>query len=71
MRTVEHAHERVVAHEAARQRELLPLPDRQLDATRPRGPELWVTILHDAAHPSALRFTSPDPTAEYIDPAPH
>jgi hypothetical protein len=39
---VEHAHERPGPHEAAGERELLPLPDRELDAVAPRRTELRV-----------------------------
>ena len=41
-RLVEHEQQRVVAHEPARQRELLPLAERQLDAARPGRAELRV-----------------------------
>ena len=41
-RLVEHEHERFVAHEPARERELLPLPERDLHAFVPRGSELGV-----------------------------
>ena len=41
-RLVEHEEQRMVAHEAARQRELLPLTERDLDAVVPRDAELRV-----------------------------
>ena len=41
-RFVEDQQQRLIAHEAARQRELLPLPERQLDSRRPRRTELRV-----------------------------
>ena len=41
-RLVEHEDERSVAHEAAGERELLPLPEGDLDAVVPRRPELRV-----------------------------
>ena len=41
-RLVEHQHQRVVAHEAAGERELLPLPEPHLDAVVPGRPELGV-----------------------------
>ena len=41
-RLVEDQQQRLVAHEAARQRELLPLAERQLDSARPRRTELRV-----------------------------
>ena len=41
-RLVEHEHERLVAHEAAGQGELLPLPEGDLDAVVPRRAELGV-----------------------------
>jgi hypothetical protein len=37
---VEHEQQRVIAHEAACQRELLPLTERDLDPAGPRGAEL-------------------------------
>ena len=39
-RLVEHEQQRLVAHEAARQRQLLPLAERDLDAVGPGRPEL-------------------------------
>ena len=39
-RLVEHEQQRLVAHEAARERELLPLAERHLDAARPGRAEL-------------------------------
>ena len=39
-RFVEHQQQRPVAHEPARERELLPLAEADLDAARPRRPEL-------------------------------
>ena len=39
-RLVQHQQQRIRAHEAARQRELLPLAERQIHAARPRRPEL-------------------------------
>ncbi|MGI8662091.1 MAG: CocE/NonD family hydrolase [Acidimicrobiales bacterium] len=41
-----------------------------LGPSQPSGVVGPVTILHDASHPSALRFESPDPAAEYIAPVP-
>ena len=55
-RFVEHQQQRPLAHEAARQRELLPLPERQLDAVRPRRPELRVE-----SRPAARSMTSSAP----------
>ena len=77
-RFVEHQHERPVAHEAARERELLPLAEAHLDAAGPRAaraasPDLPVsrTITSSApARPTAVttagsssrRGRSPTPT---------
>ena len=55
-RLVEHEQQRAVAHEAARERELLPLAERHLDAARPRRPELRVEPA-----PSAATTTSSAP----------
>src|SRR6185437_15649682 len=47
---VEHEQQRPIAHQAARQRELLPLPERQLDPARPRRAELSLQPYGDARH---------------------
>ena len=41
-RFVEHQQQRLIAHEAARQREFLPLAERQLHSVRPRRTQLRV-----------------------------
>ena len=77
-RLVEHEQQRRVAHEAARQRELLPLAERDLDAARPGRPELRVEARRQprddvagaararrpstTAGSSSSRGTSPTPT---------
>src|SRR5581483_3353105 len=42
--------QRLVAHEAARERDLLPLAERELDAARPGGPELRVETRRQTIH---------------------
>ena len=49
-RLVEHEQQRLVAHEAARERELLPLTERELDAVAPGRAELGVEAARQAAH---------------------
>lgn len=56
-RFVEHEHERVVAHEPPRQRELLPLSERDLDATRGRPAGRWSTSGPRGAPSPAARCT--------------
>ena len=45
---VEDQHERPVAHEAARERQLLPLTEAHLHAARPRGSELRLQACRQA-----------------------
>ena len=61
-RLVEHQHQRLVAHEAARQRQLLPLAERDVDALGPGRPQLRVqprrsrsTTSSAPARPTAAR----------------
>ena len=76
-RFVENEQQRPIAHETARQRELLPLAERDLDTFRPGRPELRVeTGLEPDDHiigagardgrdhrrSSSSRGTSPTPT---------
>ena len=49
-RLVEHQQQRLVAHEAAGQRELLPLAERHVHAARPRRPELRVEPRRQPRH---------------------
>ena len=49
-RLVEHEQQRLVAHEAARQRELLPLAERDLDAAGPRRAELGLEAGGQSRH---------------------
>ena len=47
----------------------LGIPEPLFDGpSQPSGATGVVTVLHDAAHPSALTFESPDPDATYILP---
>ena len=77
-RLVEHQQQRLVAHEAARQRELLPLAERDLDAARARSGRAACRARRPAGRPrrrrrrgrprpstagsSSSRGTSPRPT---------
>ena len=54
-RLVEHEQQRRVAHEAARQRQLLPLAERHLDAAGPGRAELGVEARRRAARPRRRR----------------
>ena len=77
-RFIEDQHQRRLAHESARERQLLPLPERQVDAVRPRRTELRVESELSVAPPrrplprarpprpprvrSSIRGISPRPT---------